>query len=77
MTKKQAAALIEALAKEIAAKANCDQNSGRAFLVAAIRAKQAEIVRSALPVGSSQPDLPRVGPAGVVGVDALNGVLAS
>ncbi len=51
MTKKMAAALVEELSAEIATKTGCDQNSGRAFLVAAIKANRARLVQGACPNG--------------------------
>ncbi len=68
MTKKMASALVEELSAEIAKKTGCDQNSGRAFLVAAIKANQERLVRGACPNG--QWDKPRVGNDGSVILDS-------
>lgn len=65
MTKKAMAAFLESLAAQIAQKVGCDQTSGRAFLVASLKAKATEIVTGAVPT-VAQGNLPRIGPDGSV-----------
>lgn len=67
MRKNAMAKLIESMVVTLMAKTGMDADSARAFLGATLKTQQAELIKASMPTGS-QVNLPRVGPAGVVGV---------